>query len=111
MFAAPKDNGIYKTTTPVTANSVTSVKNVKDNVAFNLYPNPSNGSINISLDPKYRTVEISITDLSGRNILEKTFTNTTQPLMIDTKSLAAGNYILNVVTEVGAASKIFTKEK
>jgi hypothetical protein len=40
---------------------------------FSLYPNPTNGQFTIDLGDNYSAVKISVTDLTGRIVLDRTF--------------------------------------
>ena len=65
---------------------------------FALYPNPNNGSFKISFTPETNDdIEVSVYDISGRNIYNKTFDNSglfEQELQI--KTVSFGVYFVNI---------------
>ena len=65
---------------------------------FELYPNPSQGEINISFLKDANEVELILYDLLGRKINEKHYTNPTQTFdeIIDFSHIAKGIYILRI---------------
>lgn len=65
---------------------------------FKLYPNPSNGIINISLENNLQLEKVSVYNQLGQ--LVKTATN-----VINTIELAQGTYFIEVVTNQGKATK------
>lgn len=67
--------------------------------SFELYPNPTNGDMTIAFDRIHNTIEMAITDLSGKEILRVTAANT------DRADLrfegAAGVYLATISTANG----------
>ncbi len=70
---------------------------------FKVYPNPSNGSINIELGSLYQDVNISIFDLLGKEMIHKTYINTNK-IILDTQQLTTGVYIVKVESNTNKAS-------
>lgn len=67
----------------------------RDNANIILYPNPTNGNINLNFNGQEVTnFNIEIIDMLGRSILKQTLENSTQT--IDVQHLASGKYILRV---------------
>ncbi len=62
-----------------------------------VYPNPTNGIISINLGDAYQTVMVSLTDLSGRLVLSKTY-NESQLLNLKIEE-PGGVYILTIKTD------------
>ncbi|MDI1234744.1 MAG: T9SS type A sorting domain-containing protein [bacterium] len=88
----------YFSVTPVSA----SLKNINNNVS-NIYPNPANGSVNISSNETISNIElIDITGASTKLIANNN--------MIDISNLASGIYILNIQTKSGISSHKLVKE-
>lgn len=58
-----------------------------------VYPNPSNGSVNINLGSSNSDVELSVVDLYGKEVLRYTLTDSHTTL--DNLNLSSGVYILN----------------
>jgi len=62
-----------------------------------IYPNPTNGNFAIDMGKNYSTISITITDLTGRIIYQKSYTNT-QQIQISIIE-PTGIYILSIETE------------
>lgn len=63
-----------------------------------LYPNPSQGIFNVSLDKAYPTIYVSILDLQGREVLAPKKYSGKQEIEIKT-DLSQGNYFLAIRTD------------
>ena len=68
---------------------------------FSLYPNPANEQVILSLPGiEGEEVEVSILDLSGREVLSQRFITSIGPVFqLHTTSLAIGSYLLKVTGE------------
>jgi hypothetical protein len=75
----------------------------KDEIQFQVFPNPSNGFFFISVFNDLNGVSIKLTDVSGRLVLQRDITAPIE--MINTSDLAKGIYILTLQSNEGAASK------
>jgi hypothetical protein len=80
---------------------------------FSIYPNPANDRIFVQPGVQMEgTVNLSISDLTGRVVYSTTFWNTIagQAISINTAGLAEGVYVLQLTTEQAKkASKIIIK--
>ena len=76
--------------------SVPEVSKVTDNIS--MYPNPANEQVNIEISNIAKDAAISITDISGKMIAQKTFSpkNNTIIANFDIRSYPAGIYLVNV---------------
>jgi hypothetical protein len=94
-----------------TANLVDNIRVVRFNPTLGLkgnliqsqlkiYPNPSNGVFNVEL-PEGKAFELTVTDLTGREISKQTAT--TGLNLLDLKNAGKGVYLLNVKSENGTA--------
>lgn len=76
-----------------------SVEPVANDMGLNIYPNPNNGTFNISMqsNPKSNKIEISVFDINGRIIFEKRF-NSAQIFdeLIDLNQVQSGVYLVKV---------------
>ena len=74
---------------------------------FEISPNPSNGTVNLSIDNAYE-VKINLYDISGRSIFQSNFSNLNSYFNreINFNPIAKGVYLLNV----NADGKIATKK-
>ena len=61
---------------------------------LNVYPNPANGSLNITL-PSAEQVVLNIIDMTGRSVLSAASNHATL-VQLDVTSLATGSYVLEV---------------
>lgn len=81
-----------------------------DKTAFSIYPVPASDQINIQTGAiSGRTLNLTLTDLTGRTIYSTGYTDLTagQILTINTSGFSEGIYILNLVTTEGRISKKF----
>ncbi len=69
---------------------------------FNVYPNPANEYLNISLIGNKNRI-ISITDLNGKQVFNSTINS--EFIAINTKELVSGVYILKIQTAENSVSK------
>jgi len=75
-------------------------------VEFNVYPNPTNGMVNITLST-FDDVKVTLYDISGRQIYSQTLENNSNTFNknIDLSSVASGVYLLNVKSGTKTATK------
>lgn len=87
--------------------SVLSTKEFSTN-SLNVYPNPSNGLVNISTDSNYSLISANISDLNGRTVktLKLNGESTSQ---INISDLAAGVYMMNIASDQGSVTKKIVK--
>jgi len=89
----PSEDGLYSVIK--ITKSVNNIENVKE--AISIFPNPSEGIINITIEGVSGKVQIKVFDIYGNNCrffeIEGTRNMTTQQL--DLKKLAAGVYFIN----------------
>ncbi|MDF2449728.1 MAG: hypothetical protein K0R26_2232 [Bacteroidota bacterium] len=83
------------------------IKEEELNLMLSVFPNPSTNEITIITPKLDGTVDAQITDLSGKNVLQKTLTE--NPMIanrhsLDVSSLAKGFYILNLSNNSGKQS-------
>jgi len=77
--------------------------------AFNVYPNPANGIVNIE-GPGRETIEgITLTDANGR-IVRDIAAGTGNAAQVDISDLSSGIYFLNITGESGKAVKKIVKQ-
>ncbi len=75
-----------------------------------LFPNPSSKQLCIDLSSlNSSTAHFMIFDMQGKLKIELKNVIATSNNMIDISELAKGNYVLNVISDAGLASKKFTK--
>lgn len=85
--------------------------NAFDNKAINvfkIYPNPTNDYLNIEMqEPARSGLTFRISDLTGRNVLEKQTVTGSQIQNIDARNLSSGFYFLQVISD----GKVIAVEK
>lgn len=72
---------------------------------FSLFPNPTNGSITITNSDAIRVHQIEITDLNGRIITNKTFTDALSELQMNISDLSTGMYLMTIHSDQGSVTK------
>lgn len=90
---------------------IPSAINTVDEILFSIYPQPSSDLIHVTADlskHKSKTVALVLTNVVGQQVYQQTFDvlNTEAQLVIDTKGLPSGSYLLSVVLD---ESKVASK--
>jgi len=80
---------------------------IKNKLQVSVYPNPANENLFVALDSKTKTAQITISDLSGKTIIN---TNLLNQNNIDISGLKVGMYMLTVSTENGSETVKFIKQ-
>jgi hypothetical protein len=81
------------------ANNTEQVTSVTSDASIRVYPNPANGLVNVVIPALITEAEISITDLAGRNLEQKSVTgNTGEPVQFNLSNYASGMYLVQVKT-------------
>jgi large repetitive protein len=80
--------------------------------SISLYPNPANDLISITIDQATGSGNISITDMSGREVLNSDFLKLEQNenLQLDISALSPGIYMISVITDSGTSFARFVRE-
>lgn len=82
------------------------IEDISIDSKFNVYPNPSNGIINIQLtDESYKNFNIEIYDALGRKCNVNLSNISSNEYSADLSSHPQGLYIVRIVTEKGIANK------
>ncbi len=92
VFAATYGRGIFSgvfTTTSLSADSFVNNKGIK------IYPNPSNGIINVSIENYSGNLNVAIYDINGRKVLSNSLDFSTQT-SISLQGLQSGLYVLKI---------------
>ena len=90
-----------------------STQDLRQHVETTIAPNPVDDQLNLTINSKESMeVGVSITELSGRNIINQTYNlfQGEQNQKIDVSSLAQGQYILTITGEKGQLSEQFIKK-
>jgi len=75
--------------------------------AANIYPNPANNEITVSVDNKYHVQSIQMMDITGREVKNITANNVVN---VNISDLQSGYYILNIQTTEGVISSKLIKD-
>jgi len=75
---------------------------------FNMYPNPATNVVNITNSENMQVQQVTIYDISGKQLNTQTFNNETQ-IQLNVENLASGTYMLHVETAQGTAVKKLVK--
>ncbi len=84
-----------------------SVNTILPSSAASVYPNPATNKVTISVDAKYTVTSISVTDITGREVLVANAKNT---ISLNLETIQAGYYVVNVQTNAGTISTKLIKE-
>jgi len=95
------DRGYYRVD-DVFVSVATSVYEINNQEAINIYPNPLNYEININAKNGNELLEVSFYDVSGRRISATSFMNS---ILINTEKLAKGMYLYEVRSKSGLCKK------
>jgi hypothetical protein len=77
---------------------------IQKDINVRIYPNPTNGIINLDIDGRIINPAISITDLSGKEVYKERI-NITGQRSIDISFLKKGFYIVRVKDDKSFTSK------
>jgi hypothetical protein len=115
-------NRFLKFTTPTVLKAVcyescdvcatTSGLNKVNIASMNLYPNPTQGLINLNMGlTQKETVSVSVYDVQGNKLYSKTLTGAAVNETIDMTAHSAGVYMVSVTTSKGTIRKEFVLNK
>ncbi len=86
----------------------TGIKQKFDNKLFKLYPNPSSDNLNIDLGSFIKNIEITICDITGKDIYELKY-NEVQIININTRSFPPGLYLVRIQSPNSTTTRKFIK--
>jgi len=90
-------------------NFPTGIQNAKANsLHVEMYPNPANEQANLIMDPVEANAQLSVSDLTGRNVFNKTLPMGTNQFVFPTASLASGIYQVSLQSATGTWSSILS---
>ena len=92
VFAATYGRGIFSSQFDATPGSIQD-----DEVRhLDIYPNPAKDFLNLNLPENIQNAVISITDMSGREVLKQNINQATGQTKINIANLTSGNYIVHL---------------
>lgn len=74
--------------------TVTAITKISNPVFIQLYPNPANNLINVTLHQNYRQAMFTLSDLTGRMVLQQPLT--TDNTVVDITGISTGAYIYSI---------------
>lgn len=100
--------GVYLDDLQLTGTSTANITEIDLNNSIKIYPNPSNGLLNIKLNDNLgEFMKISVFDISGKNVYSSQFEfiNDNQIKTIDLNDLEKGVYSIQINTKNGMINK------
>ena len=89
-------NGVFENYTPYTVSTTgNTLNNIEQNIS--IYPNPTNGIVNISLDNSITKADIAVYNAAGTIIAN----TTAQRPQLNLSEAAAGIYFVKITTDKG----------
>ena len=83
--------------------ALTQIESVTQKTALSVYPNPAKDILNISFDGASSTSKVSVLDLTGKELINKTIQN--NKAQIDVSHLSQGIYVVNCISKDGVTSR------
>lgn len=80
------------------------------NGGFSLYPNPTNGTVNLSFASMTELKSVSVINISGQTVFTQDWNSSADSYEMDVQSLAAGVYIVKVNTDKGIFNQRLIKQ-
>ena len=94
-------NGCVSDTSAAVNISTTSVKDALAGMSVNVYPNPTSGKFNVKLTGYKQEATIELYSLTGQLIVREAVKAGQEVTPMQVKNLAAGAYLLKVISEKG----------
>ena len=93
----------------ITVNAILGIEDLKNNITFNISPNPVTTILNIQFSKNLTNGNIKVFDLLGKQILTKEISsnNLTQ---LNVSNLSKGMYLVKVTSGKNVQTKRFLKE-
>lgn len=77
--------------------------------AFEAYPNPFYGSLTVNFQSNPMAAQLTVTDLSGREVIQEQIAPGTGVVVFETSSLPAGSYVIQVTRKGVSQGRMFIK--
>ncbi len=95
----------------VMVNPCTSIDNENSDMGVEVYPNPTNGIVNLSIAGNIsNSLEINIFDIAGKVVISKTHESGTENVKIDMSELSDGVYFVKIYNGSDIVVKKIVKE-
>ncbi len=90
----------------IVVNLITGISDISNDMDVSVFPNPSTGKFEISIDKLKSGVELRITDIIGQEIFSDSYSgNGTYSNSIDLTAVSKGIYFIHLITPEGGMSK------
>ncbi len=83
---------------------------IKNNISFQVFPNPSNGDLNIVIDAATKNAKITLSDMLGRNIYSEVLTEVNGKKFLNIANLNRGTYVLSIESNGNKATQVIGKQ-
>jgi len=83
---------------------ITGLEDLSPDWAMSVFPNPTSGLLNVQFEPQTETLQFSIIDLGGKQVLSS---RSSQSFQLHLEQLAPGSYFLNVRSQNGSLRKTY----
>jgi endonuclease I len=104
-------SNMTKIASPSTPCYVLGLNNVvKNNISFQVFPNPTNGDLNIVLEAATKNAKITLNDMLGRNIYSEVLTEVNGKKFLNIANLSKGTYVLSIESNGSKASQVIGKQ-
>ncbi|MBP1629590.1 MAG: aggregation factor core protein MAFp3, isoform [Bacteroidetes bacterium] len=75
-----------------------SFESIENNISFSIYPNPSNGIVNINIEGVYTDAKIIIYDLNARVVMSQNIISNPKSINLDLNNINKGVYSIRIIT-------------
>lgn len=107
-------NNLFIDNINISAGTITGIGDIIADGSFNVYPNPTSDNLNVNIDlKKASSVTFTVYNVLGQQVLApmtKALNAGANTTSVNTNSLSAGMYYMNVATEGGSIQQKFTKQ-
>ena len=103
-FGTPPDTTTIDTSTVDTNIVDTTGILLANTIRLELQPNPAHGVVELTMDAT-EGGQLSVTDLSGREVMQTVIPAATTTLRLDISQLPAGAYMVKLTTQRGSATR------
>ncbi|MCX6353147.1 MAG: YHYH protein [Bacteroidetes bacterium] len=103
-------SGNVKITETVKTYTITSIENANSDYGYKVYPNPTNGTLNLQFleEGLTKNSSVEIYSMTGQLILKENLSNATQKYSFDMSSYPAGLYRINVINAESTSGKMIS---
>jgi endonuclease I len=82
----------------------------KNGLSFKVFPNPSNGDLNVVLDAATKNAKITLSDMLGRSIYSEIVSEVNGKTFLNIANLGKGTYVLSIESNGSKATQVIGKQ-